>query len=210
MNIKTPFIMCLAGSPRSGKSHLIKYILSSLSGKYDIIHVFTKTAFNKAYAEFIPERWIHPGYDSRVIQNLLTLSGRAIDQGKKLRSLLILDDCLDPGAFRTQIFQDLISYYRHYGISLMMVFQYLQGNAPTSLREICDYACIFKQRSANAKLGSYNAFLNEISKEQFDNLMKKLPQYNFIFVDRTSDNPITIRKAPAQFREPRIQYKSRL
>ena len=92
LNLESPFIILVAGKPKSGKSHFVKYLLMTQNSEYNTnpiryAIVFTKTKFNKTYEEYIPEKYIHPRFDETKLKNLMAIQAevRTRNQARQVR-----------------------------------------------------------------------------------------------------------------------------
>lgn len=65
-------------------------------------------------------------------------------QNQDKPAFIIYDDCLPQKAFKSEIFTNLITQYRHYNITVIIATQYIYKVPPT-LREGTTYTAIFLQ-----------------------------------------------------------------
>lgn len=200
MNIEIPSLIICAGKPKSGKSHLIKYIIYKYRHKFQYGIVMCKTSFNDGY-DYIPEDFVHSKYDENKIKNLMKLQSKLIENGIINDCFLILDDCLTCD-YNKELFTDLITQYRHYHITVIISTQYIYKVNPT-IRECANYAMLFRQstkRSIEAVYESFGAhFDNYESFKQY--ITNNTDDHKFIFVDINSDqddidNIYQVMKAP--------------
>jgi hypothetical protein len=180
--------MVVCGKPKSGKSHLIKCVLHKIRKLYPYGLVFTKTSFTQGY-DFVPKQFIHTKYNPVALENLLTIqrSNRTAEGASIHNALILFDDCLDGAAFKSQLFTDLCTQYRHYGISLIISTQYIYKIPPT-LRETAKYAAIFRQSAYKTIEACYESFGQHFTKDEWRSyLMHNTGDYRFIFI--TLDSP---------------------
>jgi len=195
MDIALPFVSVVVGKAGSGKSNLTRYLMYNQQcrefyNRFEIILVFCKTKFNHSY-DFVPDEWLHGGYNRKAIKNIMKVQSNIREQGlKPLPVLLVFDDCLNPGSFKSSLFLDLIANRRHFNISVIMNTQYLNTQVPTLLRENTDLIFLFKQFSEPSLKGAFSAFgsLSFDSYYEFQRYMKRLKKYQFVKIDTRTDN----------------------
>jgi len=211
--LNKPFFLIIAGKPGSGKSHLIKFIMminhpnySNDPFEYGI--VFTKTKFNGNYDDYIPDKLVHCMYNEQILANLLKM--QADTQGAH-RAFLILDDCLEERAFRSQLFTDLCTQFRHYNISFILSTQYIYKVPPT-LRECSTGAIMFRQTTDASMDALWRSFGQWFGKcQDFKQyLLENTGDHKFIFFqpetshEETIDEVYKVMKSPANI--PRFMY----
>lgn len=145
-----PALILLAGKPRSGKSHLLKYLLSlrhpdfAADGivPYKWIVVFSGTKFNGMFSKIVPEKYIYPKFDAALL-------GRILERQQAMkcpRMAIIFDDCLpSAGAkgFGSPEFTTLATQFRHYKCDLIIASQYIYKVPPT-IRECATHIGMFR------------------------------------------------------------------
>src|SRR6185312_16833827 len=107
MLIKFPFNIIAAGTSKSGKSWLIKYLLKTWcqQKKFQAGLVFTGTKFNGDYTSFLPNEYVLDGFNQKVLLKFM-------DTLKKLdkRTQEQIDNgapCMIPHTF--VVFDDILS-----------------------------------------------------------------------------------------------------
>lgn len=212
-----PGFLVISAKPCSGKSHLIKYLM--LLNHPDFTHndfkygiVFTSTSFNRDYESYIPNEFIHSQYNPDVLQNLMTLQENQIrSNGSAQRAFIIFDDCLPMKAFGTQLWLNLCTQYRHYGLTVILSSQYI-FRVPAVTREIASNAIFFKQttrRSAEALYETYGGNFNNL--KQFSDYLNKLEQYQFVSYNPNSPETelsklYPVLRCPANIPEFRYEF----
>ena len=188
--INLPFTMSINGFCGSGKSHMIRYLISCFKNEFDCVIIISNTAnFTQDY-EFLKELGIkHFIFNSLVFDEKVKMT-MSIQKKNRLNNvlrkvLIIFDDIL--GSVKdNNVFKDLISTYRHYNISVIFSVQYISASA-SYLREISNYIIIFNQRTNNAlKLCYENYFADSYENYNLFKLAfcKSLENYAFYFIDR--------------------------
>ena len=200
--VKLPFIMTVSGSNGQGKSHFIKYLISSFYKVWDLVIVFSNTAeFNKSY-EFLEEKQnkyyiFNTIYYEEVLKKLLAIQKQNIMKGNNRKILIVFDDVCGQ-AKDSKILKILISQNRHFFMSVIFAVQYI-NMAATYLREISYYDIIFELKTHNSLKSCYdNYFISDY--DSFNEFKKKmkLERYQFFFADRIT-NTKRILRCPENF-----------
>lgn len=80
MDLEVPFLLILNGSQGMGKSHCAKYIMYKLRKKFDFGIVFTNTFFDDNPFGYLPEKYIHPEYNEKVLENLMDKQAKLVEK----------------------------------------------------------------------------------------------------------------------------------
>lgn len=162
LTIKDDATMVFFGKRRTGKSFMCRYILWLKQKVYPFVMVFTNTKFNMFWQDYIPDRFVHEGYNPEVLQRLILkqkIIVRKIMTGELQQTQRpVRDDQINP--FKAVIFDDVISQGetfkrdktimslftegRHYRVATFFCTQYAKG-VSTVARGNCDLAFIFMQ-----------------------------------------------------------------
>ncbi len=213
MNIEIPSLIVIAGKPKSGKSHLIKYFIHTNRHKFAYGIVMNKTSFNDGY-DYIPNGFVHSKYDETKLKNLMKLQSGLIEKGIINECFLILDDCLTSD-YNKELFTDLTTQYRHYHITVIISTQYIYKINPT-IRECANYAMIFRQstkRSIEALYESFGAHFDNF--DQFKQyITNSTDDHKFIFVDiNSSEDDIEdiykVMKAPQKIPKFNLKFNKK-
>jgi hypothetical protein len=220
MNLQLPFSILVCGKPKTGKSHIIKYLLYLFTHKNDIETmfsygvVFCKTKFNHSY-DFIPKQWLYDRYEPKALKALMNVQSTIRQNGyMPPHAFVIFDDCLGAKQFKSDLFKDLVQNYRHYNITPIISTQYV-ARIETVNRECVSNAIIFRQFSKPAIEACYKSFGQrfngeaEFKKYMYDNT----GDYRFIFVNNecidSQESPYKIMKGPPNIPDPIIYYKKK-
>lgn len=196
--IRTPCNITVSGSNGSGKSHFIKYLITSFmrsDKKFDIIIIFSNTAgFNGDY-DFLTSfktttnefRYfiISPIYYEDVIRLMMKL--QAVNKTKNCeRQILMIFDDICGSIKDSKIMKQITTQNRHFYCTIIFAVQYI-NLAPPYLREVSYYDIIFELKSENSLKACYNNyFIGDFDnfaefKKKIVNLLQK---YQFLFADR--------------------------
>lgn len=200
--IKLPFVMTVSGSNGQGKSHYIKYLISSFYKVWDLVIVFSNTAeFNNSY-DFLAEKQnkyliFNTLYYEQVLEGLMRIQRQNIMAGQNKKILVVFDDIMGQ-ARDSKILKMAISQNRHFNMSIIFCVQYITM-AANYLREISFYDAIFELKTFNSLKACYeNYFISDC--ENFTEFKKKmkLERYQFFFADRMT-NEKRILRCPQSF-----------
>jgi ABC-type dipeptide/oligopeptide/nickel transport system ATPase component len=171
-------IISIIGTCGSGKSFLLRNLIYQFSKKdmFKFGIVFTGTSFNTDY-QFMPDGAVHSDYSEAKLEKYISRlrSWLEVNQGQKLPpNFLILDDLLGRIKINSNIFNNLISTFRHFNMTIFITSQYFVKNISTLLRELTDVAFIFRTRFKNSKESLYNAYGQLLdSQDEFDEVLNE-------------------------------------
>lgn len=206
--IKTPCNITVSGSNNSGKSHFIKYLITSFMNsdrQFDVIIIFSNTAgFNGDYNfltsyKNLKHYILSPIYYEETIKFVMKIQGNNKKKNIEKQVLIIFDDIC--GSIKdSKVMKMITTQNRHFYCTIIFAIQYI-NLAPTYLREVSYYDIIFELKSENSLMACYkNYFIGDF--DTFGEFKKKivnlLQRYQFLFADRlTHTKKIMI--CPANF-----------
>jgi hypothetical protein len=177
--VKEQSLNLICGAPASGKSHLIKYIVSTQIKKtFDWVYVFTRTPTDY---EFIKEEWVNPMYSDETIKKIMDFQ----TENKDKRLLLIFDDILGAINVNSGVFTELITRYRHYRLTIIFSAQYV-NKVPPVFRECCMCCIVFRLTTKNAVQSTFESFASNYFKNERefnDWQFKNLEEHVFLKID---------------------------
>ena len=148
----------ILGSKGAGKTNTIKYIITKNMDKFNFGAIFTGTKFDRNDYSYIPEEYIIQGYEENVLQNYLEGISKYIEKyGSAPLSFLVFDDLLYLISSMDKYFMNFLGNMRHYNIVVLFAVQFLRTGIPV-LRELTDYALIFKSNRHDTLKAIYNEF----------------------------------------------------
>lgn len=187
------FLCYIVGNTNSGKSNLAKYIIASMFSqkKFNMLYVFSPTAKisdDGAYS-MIDQRLIFKIPTEQKIKQIMNVQKK----NPKLKTLIIMDDCLGVLNKESKIYNNLVISHRHYRISIIFISQYLKAINPVWRS---NFHYLFSSKVSNYEnLKKYKEiWFNDVQdiQEHFNKYTKG--KYRFIFVDL--------------FKPPEEKYKS--
>lgn len=192
--IKAPCNITVSGSNGSGKSHFIKYLITSFmrsNKKFDVVIIFSNTAgFNGDYSFLtdyptLKQYIFSPIYYEDVIKFMMKTQANNKKNNIERQILIVFDDIC--GSIKdSKIMKILTTQNRHFYCTIIFAVQYI-NLAPPYLREVSYYDIIFELKSENSLKACYqNYFIGDF--DNFADFKKKivnlLQKYQFLFADR--------------------------
>src|SRR3972149_3563099 len=197
-NIAESSKIVIIGKPASGKSVLIKDIITSIAHKIPVAKVFSGTeGVNHFYAKEcdIPELFIHNEYNEDYMKDFAHRQEKAIKDNKQNpKGLLVIDDCSDdPKFFGRPIFQKFFKNGRQWDMMLILALQYSMDIKP-SIRTNIDYSFIFRDPNEKNRKSIYENYAGIIgSFQDFCDIMDQVAEdYTAIVINnRTQSNKLS-------------------
>ncbi|KAJ4456115.1 hypothetical protein PAPYR_8808 [Paratrimastix pyriformis] len=165
---REPFTCLIYGTPRSGKSYLLRWMLGQIARGYDIVYVFSISSDAIGYygEVGIDAGHVLPGFDSaksrNVLGHMISSANKTVErfntQGIRVpvdkilpRTLIICDDIISPGGEQRNngVLNSLATNYRHLNMSLILTTQYVNSISKV-MRETVDHHILFKHESKTA------------------------------------------------------------
>jgi Poxvirus A32 protein len=115
------FSMIINGMTRSGKSYLLRDLLTPILYKFDHVVVFSKTLCNGFYQEWLKTKFMYEEYDHNIVEAFKRVLEK--HKQKKINTLFILDDCLSTNFKYESSIGELFMTSRHWGASVVILGQ---------------------------------------------------------------------------------------
>ena len=161
MSFKKNTIHTLCGTSKSGKSYLLRHMLSTMlrSGELKFGLVFTATKFTGAY-NWLPDKYVYANFDMEVLAGWLAWLAKekkkADASGKELpHSFIVFDDIVDSLPLKTPAWKHFITKFRHWNITVFFTLQYPNLIDPVT-RSQTEYAWIFAQHNDKQFRSTYD------------------------------------------------------
>ena len=155
MQLSPDSIIFIAGAPGSGKSNLIRYLMSLMYKHFNYGMVICRSALDGGYS-WVPPECVHPIYSEELITKLQTLQNNS----NTTHAYLILDDPLGEINFNSPLWNQILTTNRHLRLTIFISTQY-SAKISTLARECATYAFIFKPSSEQAFKSLHEAFGQE-------------------------------------------------
>lgn len=169
VDMDRPQVYLMLGRPRSGKSHLTKWLLYSYFDQRrhaknppSWVMVFTGSKFNDDYIGMIPENALIE-YDEAVFEDYVEYLKHLKSEmrGKMPHSVIVLDDVVGLFSSTNKTFQNFVTIHRHLNCTIIISVQYLLGNVSTTFRECVSCGFLFKSATMNT-LKAIHAVFGEL------------------------------------------------
>lgn len=153
-----PTFCIFSAKRRSGKTHLITYMMYKFHPLYQNLIIVNPTAFNGFYKKYTNN--IVGTFRDELLADLLEKQMVLTKKGVKNHVLLILDDCLSKANFNSKSFETIATAGRHYQISCWISTQHYM-KIPQALRMNVDYMFLLSNQKGEVlkivydELGGY-------------------------------------------------------
>lgn len=209
--IPTPSLVLIAAAPRSGKSYLIRYMISSLceGGKFEYGAVFSTTGkFNGDY-DYIPPQYVHSEYTDEKLDRIMEMQRRQPKESRK-PMFIVFDDMTNQVKMDSRVFCKLIQAYRHYNCTVIFA-THLIPKVSTLFRECCTIAIIFRMRTKRSYDALHENFFGDIDRNEIEEFIKNYTSqpYQYLMVSNATQDPnerYSSGKAPPNYPVRMIRY----
>jgi hypothetical protein len=185
--VKSNRITFLIGKRHTGKSVLMKDLLSYMP-KPDFVLAMAPTDDTlKMFREFLPNGCIYDHFSQDKLERTMSLQRELISRGKTRSVLIILDDCMyQKGVMKSVAMRNLFFNGRHLNVGLICAAQYLVDISP-DLRSNIDYLFTMRENTIANRVKLHKFFFGQFAKfEEFDRVMTACTQnYSALVMDAT-------------------------
>ena len=183
-------IIGLFGKRKSGKSRLLRYLVTCEQDSFKKIFVICPTEqVNKFYSQLVPEDCIFDNYDNDWMNKLINKMTEIKSNNSKDKSnvLIILDDCVsDTNFHQCSTLNILCTRGRHINISVIITTQYIYAIPPICRNNI-DYVFAGQMNKMSVDSMSEQFLLGNIEKKEFIKLFNNATKdYNFFVINCNS------------------------
>ena len=190
--IKRDSICCFIAPRRSGKSVLLKDLLSYHKDIPAGLVISKTDKLTHYYDQFIPPALIHDEYNPVLIDKLLDRQKKALaEKWPNPGCFLIFDDTLSEGDTwkRDTRIKEIFYNGRHYKILFLLTMQTPLGITP-GLRGNIDYTFILRNTNTKNRRDLYDNFAGQFpSKEIFERVLDVVTEdYGCLVIDNTSQS----------------------
>ena len=175
----------IMGKRRTGKSWLIKDILSHKSGLFSSGHVISCTdSIGKTYSQFAPQVTIDEGFDRKEVADLLSGYHKLAQERQKQNSFLIIDTLMG-GPKDWDALAPAFINGRQYRLFVAVTMQYPEGLKP-ALRLNVDYVFIGCEQIRDNRDKIYKLWAGIFPTfDAFNTVMNNMTPYDFLVIDNT-------------------------
>ena len=152
-------IIVLLGKRNSGKTWLVRDLMRGLKHKVDIGLLFSPTlSTQKEFSSFFPKSFMHSDFDEGKLNALIDAQKKANVRGRKLRSVIILDDCLyDKKVSNCKAMKELAFNGRHLPATVFITVQYLTSLSP-AVRSNADLVFAMRENNMGSRKKLHESF----------------------------------------------------
>ena len=179
--------ICLIAKRNSGKSQMIRYLVSMQRNLFKSIIVICPTEkVNNFYSELVKKENIRDSWSEdwteKLIEKMTRENANKSDENAS-HVLLIIDDCVsDVNFHQSKSFKKLFTRGRHIKISIIMTSQYIFQIPPTA-RNNCDYILTSQMNTQGLDLLTSEFLFGNISKKELISLYyKNTANYGFLII----------------------------
>eukprot|EP00300_Choanocystis_sp_HF-7_P018422 c20035_g1_i1.p3 GENE.c20035_g1_i1~~c20035_g1_i1.p3 ORF type:complete len:261 (+),score=24.55 c20035_g1_i1:2607-3389(+) len=202
---KEPTITSVCGAMKSGKSHLIKHLVKRMAKENGMnsVLVFSGTAAfsQQSNYSYIPSKFVHSVYDEETLKKYVKLHEKNSD----IKGLVIFDDVQGQIDTTSKFFQQFITNFRHYRISIIIASQYGKGTSlPPYIRGLVNYFVQFRIENLDFIKLLYKEHGCLMGLDDWTQMMLDIKKYEYLVVDKFADEEVgkyIVAKAPAEIKE---------
>ena len=178
-------ICVIIGKRYTGKSFLLRDILSQIHSQFDCVSIFSQTEhLYHFYEKFIPKFLFHREWDENKIEKIFK-----VQESSKNNFALIFDDMIsDVDAFRNNAFvKKIFLEGRHYNLGFFLLTQFVNALPPYAKNNI-DYIFILQQQNNEEKERLYKEFGGAFqNKKDFIKILDLITEnYGCLVIDNKS------------------------
>ena len=186
-------IVCLVAKRKSGKSQLLRYIITKNKHRFDKMFLICPTqAINDFYEEdLFKKEDIFDEYSDNWVTSLMNKMAKInakIKNDKDCKHvLLVLDDvCSDTDFHHSKTLKQLATKGRHYKVTLFITCQYLY-HVPPIFRSNVDYMLVGQINSQGLDILTSEFIAGSINRQQFIEMYyKSTSNYGFLLINNNS------------------------
>ena len=183
--------LCVVAKRNSGKSVLIKYLVTCEKGQFSKIYVICPTEkINRFYNSIVPDQCIFDSWSEEwanaLIKKMTEINANKTASERK-NVLIILDDVFsDTNFHQSQALKVLHVRGRHLNISIINTIQYL-NLLPPICRTNCDYLISGQMNRQSVQLLAEEYISGDIEKNDFIKMYNRVTKdYGFLLINNNS------------------------
>jgi hypothetical protein len=187
MGMKESRITFILGKRHTGKSVLLRDILSKMPCPDFCLAMAPTEDTLRMYREFLPQSCIFDHFNQDKLERTVTLQRELVNRGKKRTVLIILDDCLyQKGVLKSTAMRSIFFNGRHDHIALVCCAQYMM-DVDVSLRSNVDYVFTMRENVLTNRQKLYKYYFGQFPRfDDFDKVMSACTQdYKSLVLDGT-------------------------
>jgi len=185
--MKESRISLLIGKRHTGKSVLMKDLLSNMPRPDYVLAMAPTEDTLRMFREFLPESCIFDHFSQDKLERTVSLQRELVTRGKKRTVLIICDDIMyNKNVLKSAAMRSIFFNGRHDHIGLMIAAQYMM-DIDVSLRTNIDYVFTMRENILTNRQKLYKYYFGQFPKfDDFDKVMSACTQdYRALVLDGT-------------------------
>jgi hypothetical protein len=166
------FFLVFEGKRRTGKSTFAVWLLQHYINKFSLVWVMTNTRASGYWQKYVGDAFTFPSWNPVAVEKMIERNdtfvkkyGEDSPEAQRLgSSLIILDDVISSRIHDDPMFTRLAVEGRHHLISIILMTQDPKAIGPM-VRDNCDVAVIFNQKTFRNKESVWHDFMNDTTKD---------------------------------------------
>lgn len=203
-------VVAIIAPTNSGKTVLLKDIMSKTHKNYDKIHLFSRTAKLQHCYDFLPRKWITDDFNEGEIESIWDQQIKDNEQGKvQKKILIILDDIIcSPSYKKSKILEECSISARHLNITVILLSQNYSSIKPI-IRQNLRLVFTFQMQSKKEREKFTEAFLGADSSRAGDILLRRITdiKYQCLIVQVYKNGEILSNKVKKYIADPNVVIK---
>lgn len=186
-NMKESRITFLLGKRATGKSVLLKDLLSQMPKPDYVLAMAPTEETLKMFRSILPESCIFDHFSQEKLDRAVSLQKELVARGKKRTLLILLDDCMyQRGVLKSPSMRFIFLNGRHAHIGLIIACQYMM-DVDVSLRSNVDYVLTLRENVLTNRNKLHKYFFGQYGKfDEFDRVFTTCTQnYGCLVLDGT-------------------------
>lgn len=187
--IKQDRVFLFVGKRGTGKSTLIRDIMSHIRGYIDLPLAMTPTEESATmFGQCMPKSCVYNDYSVDTIRNVIDCQRKNARKKQEQHVLVVLDDMMfDKKVLKSVEMRDIFMNGRHLKITFINAMQYVMDMGP-DLRTQVDYVFALRENILNNMIKLWKYFFGMFSKfEDFRTTFSALTEHNgCIVIDNTA------------------------
>ena len=176
LEVSMPGVTILNGKSRSGKSHLMKYIMCKNRHKFGFGIAFSNSGDRPGNLSYVPAEFKHSAWSDAVVEEFIkvALAVAAATNGE-LMGFVIIDD--DMTGFNSPLLVRLITQTFHLNIYIIITTQHI-NKLPPAVREGGFQVGIYRTKTKRACDAAYDSYGHDFEDvKDFRAMLRKIPQH---------------------------------
>lgn len=203
-------VVAMIGGTGSGKTVLLKNLLSKTHKNYNKIYLFSRTAKLQSAYDFVPRSFITDDFDEQKLSDIWDLQINKNEKNEKMENILvILDDIItSPSYKRSKMLEECSISARHLNITVILLSQNFTSIKPI-VRNNIRIAICFQMQSKKEREKFAEQFLGADSAKAGDLLLRRITdvKYQCLIVQVYKNGETLSNKVKKYIADPSVKIK---